>query len=234
MRIRHFILALALALPCFAEPATLTGRVLDADGKPAAGADVGSLWQLGPEARPIRGASTGEDGSFSATANWNGRCVPVFAMDASRKHGALAIVDDPSKPVELRLAALVRVPVSLDRDPSSLEPASLNVQWIVRGKKPSFGSVLAKSRTFEVLLPPGDYTVAIAHGELRYVEKDVTVPAGEAFDAGTLATELTPIAASCGKPAPDWFAADVRGLPKDVQPKDLKGKWVLIEFWGVG
>ncbi|MCC6739830.1 MAG: hypothetical protein IT452_12355 [Planctomycetia bacterium] len=234
MRIRHFILSLAFALPCFAEPATLTGRVLDADGKPVAGADVGSLWQLGPEARPIRGATTGEDGSFSATANWNGRSAPLFAMDSSRKRGALVIVEDPAKPVELRVAPLVKVSASLDRDLSSLEPASLNVQWIVRGKKPSFGSVYAKSRAFDVLVPPGDYTVAIAHGELRYAERDVTVPAGEAFDAGTLATELTPIAASYGKPAPDWFAADVRGLPKDVQPKDLKGKWVLIEFWGVG
>jgi hypothetical protein len=234
MRIAAFAVSLLFAASCLAEERTVSGKVQDADGKPAAGADVGTLWILGPGAKPIRGTRTGDDGAFTVTFNWNGRSIPVLAMDAARERGALAIVEDPAKAVELRLGPLVKVTAALDRDPSTLEPASVNVQWIVRGKKPAFGSFTAKSQAFEVMVPAGDFTVAVAHAEMRYVEKDVTVAAGAAFDAGTLSTELTPIAAAYGKPAPAWFAADTRGLPKDVQPAALKGKWVLIEFWGTG
>lgn len=234
MRFAAIALSLLLAASCFAEERSVSGTVVGADGKPVCAVEVGTLWVLGPGVKPIRGACTGDDGAFTVKFNWNGHSIPVFAMDTVHNRGALVVVEDPAKAVEMKLGPLVKVSAALDRDPAGLLPPSMNVQWIVRGKKPSFGSVQVKSRAFELLLPAGDYTVAIAHADLRYVEQDVTVAAGEAFDAGTLATELTPIAASYGKPPPDWFAADTRGLPKDVQPAALKGKWVLVEFWGTG
>ncbi len=234
MRIAAFALSLALALPGLAEQITVSGKVLDADGKPVADASVGTLWVFGKNSFPVGYELTKADGSFTVKSNWNGRSSPILAMDAERQLGALQVFDDPAKPLELRLGPLTKVTVGLDRFANTLDGGAVNAQWIVRGKKPAFGSIRVTSSSFEIALPAGDYTVAIAHAELRYVEKDVTVPTGETFDAGTLATELTPIAAAYGKPAPAWFAADTRGLPKDVQPAALKGKWVLIEFWGTG
>lgn len=37
-----------------------------------------------------------------------------------------------------------------------------------------------------------------------------------------------------GERPPRWHITDARGVRKDVQLADFKGKWVLVEFWGFG
>jgi hypothetical protein len=37
-----------------------------------------------------------------------------------------------------------------------------------------------------------------------------------------------------GEKAPQWNAVDARGVSKDVQLADFKGKWVLVDFWHLG
>jgi thiol-disulfide isomerase/thioredoxin len=37
-----------------------------------------------------------------------------------------------------------------------------------------------------------------------------------------------------GEPAPRWHVAGARGVSKDVQISNFKGKWVLVDFWGFG
>jgi len=44
--------------------------------------------------------------------------------------------------------------------------------------------------------------------------------------------EWIDIADRYGKPAPRWHITDARGIPKEAQTKDFKGKWVLVYFWG--
>jgi hypothetical protein len=36
-----------------------------------------------------------------------------------------------------------------------------------------------------------------------------------------------------GEKPPQWHVVDARGLPKDVQISDFKGKWLLVYFWGL-
>jgi thiol-disulfide isomerase/thioredoxin len=36
-----------------------------------------------------------------------------------------------------------------------------------------------------------------------------------------------------GESAPRWHASDARGVSKDAQIADFRGKWVLIDFWGL-
>jgi thiol-disulfide isomerase/thioredoxin len=114
-----------------------------------------------------------------------------------------------------------------------------------------------KSR-FEFLLPPGNYCFEASAGDesCRYELAEypsITLPAGRTdVDAGVL--ELTPHqprrwdriqeakakgawpnvdpAKLYGQPAPKWHAVDTRGIPKDAQLADFKGKWVLVYFWG--
>ncbi len=114
-----------------------------------------------------------------------------------------------------------------------------------------------KSR-FEFLLPPSDYSfeASAGDGEARYElpgSPRITLPAGKSdVDAGVL--ELTPHQPQrldrvreaqakgtwpnvdpqklYGQPAPKWHATDTRGIPKDAQIADFKGKWVLVYFWG--
>lgn len=37
-----------------------------------------------------------------------------------------------------------------------------------------------------------------------------------------------------GERLPPWHVVDARGVKKDVQISDFKGKWVLVYFWGMG
>jgi thiol-disulfide isomerase/thioredoxin len=36
-----------------------------------------------------------------------------------------------------------------------------------------------------------------------------------------------------GEKLPPWHAIDARGVKKDVQISDFKGKWILVYFWGL-
>jgi thiol-disulfide isomerase/thioredoxin len=110
---------------------------------------------------------------------------------------------------------------------------------------------------FEFPLPAGRYElesgaeVSGQEYELKSL-RAVTLRAGSRdADAGTL--ELTPTrpgrfdriqearakgtwrdvdrAKLYGRPAPRWNAVDTRGIPKDAQVADFKGKWVFVYFW---
>ena len=51
-------------------------------------------------------------------------------------------------------------------------------------------------------------------------------------DLKTLEVPATIIARHVGKAPPPWHVTDARGVNKEVQLADFKGKWVLLEFWG--
>ncbi|HET6327874.1 MAG TPA: TlpA disulfide reductase family protein, partial [Planctomycetaceae bacterium] len=36
-----------------------------------------------------------------------------------------------------------------------------------------------------------------------------------------------------GEKVPRWYAVDGRGVRKDAQASDFKGKWLLVDFWGL-
>jgi thiol-disulfide isomerase/thioredoxin len=116
----------------------------------------------------------------------------------------------------------------------------------------------SRQATFDILLPPGKYELE-ANGDLsgrRYelaAYRPITLKAGaREADVGIL--EFTPPTLRrgdrireaqargtwpsvdhtklYGQAAPKWHAVDARGISKDAQVADLKGKWVLVYFWG--
>lgn len=121
----------------------------------------------------------------------------------------------------------------------------------------SCGSFEAK---FEVRLPPGRYTLQAysqfadkeqSEGEL-VPDKAFVLGAGSAdVDLGRL--RFVPHRASratleakakaegfwndytehYGESPPEWHASDARGVSKDARIADFRGKWVLIDFWGL-
>jgi len=119
----------------------------------------------------------------------------------------------------------------------------------------------SEKSTFEFALPPGKYNLQVysasAQGQSHNIDPfwPVTLTADQReFDAGTL--ELTPARPTksdlvrqthpkgtwtgtdpkehYGQPAPKWHVVDARGISKNAQISDLKGKWVLVYFWGTG
>jgi thiol-disulfide isomerase/thioredoxin len=117
----------------------------------------------------------------------------------------------------------------------------------------------AKSR-FEFWLPPGDYQFEASGTDAPLEESSpgfelteshpIRLSAGQReFDCGVFALRpkllnavldakkagtWRPYTQRYGEPCPKWHVIDARGLPKDAQPSALRGKWVLVYFWGFG
>jgi len=120
----------------FAEERSITGRVVDADGRPVANASVATFWRANGPARrpdgtgfdledpaqlrefwgnvgemaPIESAETNGDGTFTASVQPFDRAL--FAMNHDRTHGCIVEVpraSDAGHPVLLRVVPLVTV-----------------------------------------------------------------------------------------------------------------------------
>ena len=116
-------------------------------------------------------------------------------------------------------------------------------------------------RRFEVRLPPGNYQLD-AYGVTDSVadiidlhvhpSPKLTVRSTDTeLDIGVLDLTLAPPSRDVlereskqaarwsdytkhyGEPAPEWFSVDGRGIDHQKNLKSLKGKWVLLDFWGM-
>ena len=130
-------------------------------------------------------------------------------------------------------------------------------------KTPLFNRLVlcgSEQARFEFWLPPGSYEFEAGawddagghYEQLPY--RPITLPAGKSdvdFGVLDLAAPQTRddqnqgagakgsrgdvhYTKRYGQPAPRWHAVDTRGLPKNAQISDLKGKWVLVYFWNLG
>jgi thiol-disulfide isomerase/thioredoxin len=81
-------------------------------------------------------------------------------------------------------------------------------------------------------VPEGSYQLKFGSLELRTCLVPFTVKSGQSVDVGDCPIELTPATRAIGKPALPLDFVAARGVPQDFKLSDLKGKWVLLEFWG--
>ena len=111
---------------------------------------------------------------------------------------------------------------------------------------------------FEMWLPPGRYTLQAYDDTVgtdsphAVPDKVIDLDAGTPeVDLGALILEKTPPGVRArveqsrvkgtlgdyktmyGKRPPKWRVLDARGVSRDLTLDDLKGKWVLLEFWGL-
>lgn len=241
MFVRLGLAALVLATAANADARSVvqvSGRVVDAKGQPVAGVRIAESWLADHEnpLKPARPAVSAKDGRFTLELDLFGRDAVVMAVDATGILGGVAIVraKSPNDPVEISLAPLVETHaryVSKNRDRSLGETY---ISWSLAGENLSMPMVVGVSDAadFALKLPPGRYTVR--GEEYRHVtdRREVTLEPGKAVDLGDISLKLSHRTRLFGKPAPAWHLTDARGVSKDVQPADFKGKWVVLEFWG--
>src|SRR5262249_30153529 len=148
------------------EEASVNGRVLDASGRPVAGADVSSFWTAGEAdntpvgtMRSSRSAATGRDGKFSLKDTFFNRGKAFLALDAARQTGGLVVVDprDADKPVTIRLAPLVSVQGKFTCRGLGDEKFWTNVYISTLPGKERFLSCSSRAAEFAFKLPPGKY-----------------------------------------------------------------------------
>lgn len=165
--------------------------------------------------------------------------------------------------VELRLAPLTRIHGTIRGPRADERPEWTHVYLLVPDDPARpldftrLGDCGSNEARFEMSLPPGRYLLdptwvtdadvcltrdpleIILTGQTREIDLGVlrVAPSGP-----TLSTRVNESKAAnrwrdftehYGEAPPPWNAVDARGVKKDVQIGDFKGKWVLIYFWGM-
>ncbi len=84
----------------------------------------------------------------------------------------------------------------------------------------------------EFLLPPGTYSLNPYGESLHGRRLEVTIPGGQStFEMKPIELKASALATLKGKPAPEFV--NVMGwIGKPVKLADLKGQFVLVDFWG--
>jgi hypothetical protein len=239
MRVRCCIAAgiLGLALPLTAaaqEETKISGRVVDASGKPVASAEVASFWNAANDKmQPNKGVTTNAEGRFTIAVEFYGRGQALLALDKDRKTGGLIVVEpkDAGKPAEIKLVPLVYVHGKMFCKELNKRPEWTNV-YLMSGQA-RFLFCSSNEASFSFRLPPGTYKFWGYGTDIQDVKKDITLKADEPnLDLRTIDAPAEVIARYKGKVPPAWHVTDARGVKKDVKLSDFKGKWVLLEFWG--
>lgn len=241
MNPRWLVALLSLAISCstaFADTFAITVKVVDADKKPVAKADVALFWDvrsgaMTPSAeKPI---TTNADGkAVLRVDDWNEK-RPLVVLSADRKLAGLVGVSkaDDSKEVTVTLRPAVRVKGKLECKELKNQPEWANTTVTPDGFRPFCVQEISTSAAFAFVLPAGKYTLRSYGTDVELARQTVTLTADRPeYDLGTVNLKASPIAKLKGKMPPNWTIAAARGVQSDVELSDYKGKWVYIEFWG--
>jgi hypothetical protein len=188
----------------------------------------------------------------------------VMAMDESRQRGGLVVLPkgNSEAPVEIRLGPLVRVKGRFEGPEAGKAPGWTHVYTLLPPdpSRPLHTNRLVGCGSyegrFEMALPPGRYLLngyndrtdaqlvpdkeIVLTGEKKEVDLGVLrlSPSGPSMDqrverskAGGAWGDYTK---HYGAQPPRWHITDARGVSKDVQLSDFKGRWVLLDLWGFG
>jgi hypothetical protein len=216
------------------EEVQVTGRVVDATGKPVGSADVASFWMAdNGKMQPYQGVATKADGTFTLTFLSYGQPQGLLALDKDRKRGGLAIVEakPADKPLEIKMAPLVHVHGKFSCKELGKPPEWTNV-YIMR-ERTRFLQCASKEASFSFSLPSGTYQFWGYGSDIQDHKRDITLEADKPeLDLKTIDMAATILARHKGKAPPVWHVTDARGVKKEVKLADFKGKWVFVEFWG--
>lgn len=238
---RHVVLlaTIVATLPAAVrgEDVLVSGRVLAADGKPVKGAEVAVRWTR-PERRleADEALVTSGEGTFEGILRVpDGKPVALMALDDARQRGGVVVLQpqELSAPVEITIHPLV--PVQGTFDVSALPAAAPLIRLEVLAQPGDVIVVVSewKAKQFDLKLPPGRYDLRAVSEGADQVRRPVELVGG-GKDVTLEKLELKPSqpAAGVGGQPPPWTVTEARGLNRDVKLADLRGKWVLVEFWG--
>jgi thiol-disulfide isomerase/thioredoxin len=208
-------------------------------------------------------AKTGTDGRFLMKVHSRFHAVMAMDPNRSHGGIVILPKGSEKFDVEIRLAPLVRVKCALEGPRARQRPRWSCItallpddptQPLDTTRLVMCGSFDAR---FEMSLPPGRY---LLHGytfnqdeiaELIPDKEILLTGKTSEVDVGTL--HLAPFRLKVtgrierakaagtwvdytkhyGEPAPQWHVVDARGVKTDVQISDFRGKWVLVDFWGL-
>ena len=213
---------------------TINGRVVDASGNGVAGAKLATNW-VASDGQALNAGSnapvTASDGTFSHAFPIYDFPVVLMAIDAHRKIGGTVLIEknpgDAKVTIKAQPLATLRLKARLDA------PGSYAIGINVMHPEPRvpIAFVGAPGTTVDVAMPAGTYELFVASMETNSVTKSIEFKPG-ATETVEIELKVSGLAKSYGKEALPLTFSEVRGVDPRFKLADLKGKWVLLEFWG--
>jgi uncharacterized protein (TIGR03067 family) len=239
------VLSLVRTGPKFKDfPKDITVVVRDQAGKPAVGASIFQFMSLhrdpkkrdaSPEWAYSEITKTRTDGTARVAYDDLSFC-PIAVRDADRKLTGFASVSPASSlsgtvNVILTPERLVRGKIVCDALTKAGKPIGWTYAYLLYAGQRIGGCALTPGE-FEFQIPPGSYSLDVYGENLRDKHVDVTVPEGQSeFQVPPISLIASRLKWLEGYPAPELDGVVAwRGAP--VKLADLKGKYVLIDFWG--
>jgi len=225
----------------------ISGRVVDAEGRPVAGAVVYTRWFYNEEADAFDSYWSGQpfttdrDGAFAGRIPAGDGPTVLAAFDLVNRRkaaAALVLLDAKETRATLTLGPLGRVTAKVDTreltEAMGVYGKYLNLNIVPRGAPDwaCFDGVMNTGDGFSIPLPPGAYTLVIDRDEdVRTERVEFEITAGKPVaDLGTVTVRPTRLASFYDRELPAWTATDVRGARREFRLADCRGKWTLLAF----
>ena len=226
------VLAAAVWFPQKSVPSwEISGIVVDERGAPLAGAEFARYFLLtGGKFTAYEGLKADAQGRFAGKITPYKLPMTYIALDKDGKLGACIVVTEQSVKSAVRVVLKPLAELSYRTEiEGGYAPVSMNTSIGC----PDTNTVVVLSYDSPPLkVPEGTYELQFFSIELQKFRKPFSVSAGQKVDVGVCSPQLTPISRNIGNPAMPVEFAEARGVPPDFKLADLKGKWVLLEFWG--
>ncbi len=231
-------MVLSLPGPLLAAPQRISGRVVDAEGRPVSDVRVSHYWAWTGtgEFSPGPVLTLDEDGQFEGTLEFYGRPQGLVAYSSDGLLAGIAIVQpDASTEVKIILAPSVPVEARLGCSELDGDLGWVNSYWMPEsGVRPIMAT--PKDGELHLRLPQHPKWNYWFYGRnVKSVSKEMQMEARDplSMDLGEIDFKATYIALNIGRKAEQWTVTDARGVSIDeAQVDDFKGQWLLVEFWG--
>ncbi len=225
------VLAAAACIAASAGADPITGRVVDEHDQPVAGVQVSAMWQWA-DGRPVSAdaATTAADGSFTWETPYNVPDVPMIAYSDDATRAGLTITGGDSLTIVLKPS--VRVTATLTSTDLGGDTGAISVYW-QHGNAWPINTTVVDGR-LDMRLPAAAFNAFLFSQNVKGPANAPAIDGTEStVDLGTIDLKGTFIALNVGLPAPEWKVSESRHMDvAAAQIKDLKGRWVLVEFWG--
>lgn len=229
------VMGLSVAALASAQTHHITGRVVDAQDQPVAGAEVARQWSgSADQMQASRAMKTSDDGTFAGDVISIGQPIALVALHRQRGLMGVRVLSESelAAPIALKVEPAISVRGSV-LPPVSGEGTWRTLSWTLLPGRQAIYVNNRLDHEIDFRAPSGRYELSIVGSDIQRFSREVAVAPGTGLlDLGTIEVDAIGGALAIGRDPPPLHFTAARGVPETFSLSDLRGKWVVIEFWG--
>ena len=218
----------------------VTFRVVDAEGRPVTDAELSTSWIIDAKNElKLKGyadstaTSNAEGEAEIAFDDYGWQEIVLLGFSADRRLAGFTVIDRQKEgnTVVIKFTPVATVTATLISSENDSKPWT-NTSVRLNNNSVSFFQFRSYDGQFRFPFPEGTWKFSTYGNGVKPKSGEFKTVSGEDYSFGKLDFELTALARLEGKPVPKLEITEARGIDKDFDWADYRGKWVLLEFWG--